>query len=275
MGDTTEQITLTLRSVETRGGHLTLIAEEKSFDSQRPVALILHGALRDASALFHWVRLLDTHFDVVFVDLPGHGSSPSIEEVSVESFAANIGDAVRGTLAGREIVIIGESISGLIAIAMGDGSIAEIRAVVGVDPPFAMRKLYATAQAMMRVIAEAPGVAFVADFALNFFGVHPDGVLEERLYYDLIGALRVPSLILTGDFLMPPVPVATQNMPCLMDLVDKYVIEHLFPDRTEIRVIPNCGHVLLVEAVGPTKEHILSFCAPLVETTSASLAKAG
>lgn len=275
MADTNEEIGFQRRFVETRGAPLALVAEEKSFNSTKPVALMLHGALRNGSVLYPWVRLLDTHFDVVFVDLPGHGSSPAIEEVGLETFTTNIGDAVHSTFAGREVVVIGESLGGLIALAMGDGSIAEVRAVIGADPPLATRKLYHIAQAMRGMMAQEPANTFLADFSQSFYGVRRDGILEERLYYHVFGALKVPALVLTGDFLLPPVPMPSQGVPCLMDHVDRYIIEQLFPGRAEIKIVPDCGHLMLIDAIDPCKEHILTFCAPLLETAPVALAKAG
>jgi len=109
------QTVIDIHQVQTRDGALCLYAKSGVLlaDVTRPVLLMIHGALRDASVLFDWIQLCDSEFDVVFVDLPGHGRSPAIANATIESFAENIGDAVTVALVNRAVVVVGESLGGL------------------------------------------------------------------------------------------------------------------------------------------------------------------
>jgi len=243
------QTVIDIHQVQTRDGSLYLYAKSGVFfaDVGRPVLLMIHGALRDSGVLFDWIHLCDAEFDVVFVDLPGHGRSPSTAVVTIESFAANVGDAVTTALGNRVVLAVGESLGGLVALAMGGLHIEPIQGIIAADPPLTMAKLWHIRNAISSAVANDPTNQFLQSLALNIFGIGSDGKAHERIYYHLIEQIRVPVLILTGD--VPLFPVRNVNaVPCLVDDLDRYVVSRLTGDIAQFEVVSGCGHVLLVDA---------------------------
>jgi pimeloyl-ACP methyl ester carboxylesterase len=249
--------------VQTRDGFLCMYAQDEVLFTDlgcRPVLLMIHGALRNACVLFDWIDFCEPEFDVVFVDLPGHGRSPppNTSIVTVEGFAANVGDAVTHALGNRAVVVVGESLGGLVALAMAGLRLAEIQGVVAADPPMTMAKLWHVRDAINRALVSNPANQFLPSFALNIFGVGPDSKTHERIYYPLIEQARVPTLILTGD--VPLFPLRNVNaVPCLIDDVDRYMVSRLSSDIVQLAVVPDCGHLLLIDAQAACRSIIRRF----------------
>lgn len=243
------QTVINIHQVQTRDGSLCLYAKSGVLfaDAVRPILLMIHGALRDSSVLFDWIHLCGSEFDVVFVDLPGHGRSPAIANVTITSFAANVGEAATAALGNRDVLVVGESLGGLVALAMGGLHIESIQGIIAADPPMTMAKLWHVRNAMSSIVASDPANDFLRSLAANIFGVDSDGNARERIYYDVVEQTRVPVLILTGD--VPLFPVRNANaVPCVFDDVDRYVVRRLAGDVVQFQVVSDCGHALLVEA---------------------------
>lgn len=233
-------------------------------DSDRPLALFLHGALRSAEQLLHWAVLLGDRFDTILIDLPGHGRSTVTGEVSVRGFAADLRSLLLRLFPRRRMVIVGESLGGLVSLALGQLGGPDIRAVVAADPPLANGKLWHVADAMRGVLAENGGrdPAFVQALAYNVFGVRQgQDVVEERLYYDLFdGWAGRPRLVLTGDLPLG-MPRQAAGVPCFIDEVDRFIIGRLYPD-VPIRQVTGSGHLVLVQGRTQSLGEILSFVLP-------------
>lgn len=243
------ELLINVHQVQTRDGFLCLYSKAGVLfaNAGRPVLLIIHGAQRSSADLSGWFNLCEPEFDAVFVDLPGHGRSPPTTAVTINNFAANVGDAVTAALGGRVVVVVGESLGGLVALALGGLHIESIRGVVAADPPITMAKQWYIRKGISSVVARNPANQFLRSFALNVFGVDSDGKVHERIYFPLIEQLRVPTLILTGD--VPLYPARnTDAVPCLVDDVDLYVITRIACDRVQVKVVSDCGHFLLVDA---------------------------
>ncbi|MGH6908727.1 MAG: alpha/beta fold hydrolase, partial [Phenylobacterium sp.] len=121
-----------------------------------------------------------------------------------------------------------------------------IRAIFAADPPMTTAKLWSVADNFRRFVASQPDKPFYAQLGRDAFGITPDDI-EELIYYPLIGALRVPTLIATGDIRLLP-PRRLNGVTCLFDAVDQFVVAQLYPDKARIHRIANCGHLLLVDA---------------------------
>ncbi len=254
------QKTLIAHQVQMRDGSLCLYAEAGVLfaDGGCPILLMNHGALRNSAVLFDWLNICKPDFDVVFVDLPGHGRSTSTATVSIENFAADVGEAITVALGSRAVVVVGESIGGLVAIALGGLNIESIRAVIAADPPITTAKLWYVRDDICRAVARDPANRFLRLFALNIFGIDPAGKIHERIYFHLFEQSRVPVLILTGDVPLFP-PRIFNVFPCLFDDVDWYVVGRLAGNNAQIEVVPNCGHLLLVDAKQKCRRIISNF----------------
>jgi pimeloyl-ACP methyl ester carboxylesterase len=241
-------MTINFNYVPTRDGSLCLYGKAGVLYAAlgRPVLLMIHGALRHSAVLFDWLDLAEPDFDVVFVDLPGHGRSPPISTVSIENFAENVGDAVTAALHNRTVFVVGESLGGLVALAMAGLKTGPVQGIIAADPPITMAKLWHVRDALRNAVANDPTNQFIQSFALNIFGVDSAEGYHERIYFPLIEAALMPVLILTGDVPLFPMRSA-KAVPCMIDDVDRYVIERL-AGSVKLEVVPACSHLLLTDA---------------------------
>jgi hypothetical protein len=212
------------------------------------VVVFLHGALRDAGTLIPWVDLLADVADVVLVDLPGHGRSDAIEPATVDAISAAVLDMLKQALSSRELILVGESLGGTVALAIGGkADPAWIRGVIAADPPLTTAKQWATADYFRTVMRVVPDNAFIPILARDAFGIS-ETEIEEIVYYPLIGNLLTPAIIATGDVPLLPPRVVEGAAPCVFDATDRIVLESQHPGKVGVHQIPNCGHLLLVDA---------------------------
>lgn len=220
-------------------------------ESDRPVVLLLHGSMRNASVLAPWAERLDAEADVVLFDLPGHGRSDPIARASVTGLANQVFMALKAAFPRRRVLLVGESLGGTVALAIGSVAQSPVKAILAADPPITTAKLWSVAQAHRKAMARASPDAFVHRLAREVFGLTPDGV-EERIYYPLIGRLQVPTVIATGDVpLLPPRRIS--GVTSLFDPVDQFVTRNLYPGKAEIALVPNCGHLVLCDAIDASR----------------------
>ena len=206
---------------------------------------MIHGALRDCRVLLDWRTLLAPDTDVIFAELPGHGRSPAMVPTSVEIFAANVLQALQSTLSGRDVVLVGESLGGLVALAIAGMSPDPVRAVLAADPPLTTAKLWHVATAIGGAVARDPDNAFLRSFAEEIFGLGAS-TRTDRIYYSLLKDAQIPIHIVTGDLpLLPPRNVS--GVPCLVDDVDRFVLANLYATQVQLHVVDNCGHLLLTD----------------------------
>lgn len=215
-------------------------------DAGKPAVLMVHGALGAAGALFPAFVLFAQDFEPILCELPGHGRSPPTAEVGLDVFARQLA-AVAGGLGGRRLVLAGESLGGLAVLAASArlaAAGAPPAAVVAVDPPLSTAKQWHVGLAFRQVTAAQPDNAFVRELGRRLFGVRPDDALmDERLYYPLLGAAGAPVLLLTGDVpLGGPRPM--NAVACCLDAVDEYVVAETAP-AVAWRRLSGVGHVAL------------------------------
>lgn len=88
----------------------------KPFDANKPTLIFIHGVLNDHSVWILQTRYLAHHgFNVLAVDLPGHGRSAGEAPVSVEA-AADFIEALMDAAGLQQAALIGHSWGSLIAL---------------------------------------------------------------------------------------------------------------------------------------------------------------
>ena len=189
----------------------------------RPVVAFVHGALRNAEVLAHWGEVLKDVADVVLVDLPGHGRSASLMPATIDAMATSVHEALCTALRGRYVLLVGESLGGLVTLAIGGrAEVGPIHGILAADPPLTTAKQWQVADNFRSAMLRTPEDAFLASFGHEVWGISANKV-EERIYYPLIGALRIPAVIATGDIpLLPPRTIS--DVACLFDDVDRFVV---------------------------------------------------
>lgn len=103
----------------------------------KPIALFLPGLLTFLPLTAARVLAFVDLFDIVLCELPGHGASGEVANVSLDAFAAEYAALLDAALqhAGN-LFVIGESLGGLVALALAHLRPDRIHNVVLLDTPF-------------------------------------------------------------------------------------------------------------------------------------------
>lgn len=83
-----------------------------------PVLLLLHG-LGATGEVWHDLQMRNWPGETLVPDLPGHGRSDRLDEYTFASMAAAVAELVPH---GRQVVVLGHSLGGVLALMLADGS---------------------------------------------------------------------------------------------------------------------------------------------------------
>ncbi len=208
-----------------------------------PVAALMYGLFRGSESLAPLIDRIEGA-DVVVVHQPGHSGAPELEEVGVTPFAQAVAVGLQTLLADRRVVFAGESLGGLIGLAVGSYKIPCLHSVMAFDPFFTTRKLWP----IHRQTADAwpiPSAPLLLD---RIFGAG-SGPAEERDYRPVLQNLVVPATVVTGDIPLFPERDLDRS-PCLMDEEDCAAVDASSASLIRLRG----GHRLLEECPDPCAE---------------------
>jgi pimeloyl-ACP methyl ester carboxylesterase len=229
-------------------GGLVVYSSSPWHGPPRPVVVLIHGALRWSETLSDWGDDLADIADLALIDLPGHGRSDPVFPASVEVMADRIGQAVMAGLANRQVLLVGESLGGLLALTIaGLADRGPVRAVLAADPPLTTRKLRNVHANLTKYVRDNPEAAtFTKSLAFEVFGMSGQ-TIEERIYYPVIGRLKVPAMIVTGDQALYP-RHERSAVACLVDDLDRFVLGEFYADKVAVRQIKDADHRLLTHS---------------------------
>jgi pimeloyl-ACP methyl ester carboxylesterase len=154
----------------------------------KPVVLFLPGLLSVLPMAAVRALAFADLFDVVICELPGHGASGQVADVSLEAFADEYAVVIDIALTqATGLTVIGESLGGLIALALARLRPAQIRNVILVDTPFHLTRPDAAASIgeSWRALGRRP---YARRVCLGIMGFDPtDGRVERTtLHYDMV-----------------------------------------------------------------------------------------
>ncbi|MFI5627482.1 alpha/beta fold hydrolase [Nocardioides sp. NPDC051685] len=151
--------------------------------------LLIHGIAHRRQAWAGVVERLADEFEVITVDLPGHGESPAFDlagRTVREAVAAEL-HALRTELGVEQPHVAGNSLGGLLALEMGDAGHA--RTVTALSPAgfwmngvdyLYVRGLFAGIQAVARPLAPVAGTLLKSQVAraitMGCFFAHPERI---------------------------------------------------------------------------------------------------
>lgn len=234
-----------------------------------PSVVLIHGIGHRRQAWRDVVRLLSDDFDVIAVDLPGHGESPDIE---LDGRSAK--DAVRAELEGllehlgvTNPVVVGNSLGGLIALEAAADQIASSALCFSpagfwrnrVEFTY-IRALFSTmigAGRLLRPVApQLAATAFGRTVMFSWLAAHPTRVRPEDAVADLDGLIRaLPTL--RGLFkqaygfdaeISPDVPVtiAWSARDRVLFPGEARRAQRMIP-HASVFTLENCGHVPMID----------------------------
>lgn len=237
---------LHLHRINTRDGVIGIYAPTPS-DASRPLVVATHGARRSVHQLVVWAELLWSKADVALVDLPGHNTSSAFVPATLDRFAENVTEALLSLFPGRPMTLLGESLGGLVALKMATMPDLDLQGVIAADPPLTTVKQAQLQRAFMGFIEQddqKPEAEFTRSLAYELFGYSPGQMLKEWARYDMLGAVRLPVDIITGDY-HESYAIQLRAARCMIDDVDRLVVGQLYPGRVRFHIAPGAGHLVL------------------------------
>ena len=222
--------------------------------AQDPTILFIHGGLANRHFWTSQLTQLSSRYRVAALDLGGHGDSGTNRlRWTIEAFADDV-RVVAEALESQQLVLVGNSLGGAVALEAATMLRGRVLAIIGVDT------LHDLNQRIPLAVAQARADAFRANFegtcrAMVAELFHPGaqadlrawverqtcatpvavaaGMMEGLADYDLAGAARragVPIRAINGDLWS----------------VDAARNRAIVPDFDAV-VIPNAGHYLMLE----------------------------
>ncbi|TQL69100.1 pimeloyl-ACP methyl ester carboxylesterase [Nocardioides albertanoniae] len=227
--------------------------------------LLIHGIAHRRQAWDPIVARLADEFDVVTVDLPGHGESPSfdLKGRTVREAVTDELNALRVELRIEQPHVVGNSLGGLLALEMADAGHA--RSVTALSPAgfwlgkadyLYIRGLFAGVQAMARPLAPVAGTVLHNDIARTlafaWVAAHPDRLDPDAAADDTANMVASRKAIRTffsaayryPGAINPDVPTTIAWATRDLTLLPYQAIEarRRVPHATH-RWLPGCGHM--------------------------------
>jgi fermentation-respiration switch protein FrsA (DUF1100 family) len=161
-------------------------------DTGQPVLLLITGTFADADTLEGLDEVM-LGVDVWRAHLPGN-HCPPLAPASVGMFAAAYSHAIGTALKGRDVVVLGLSVGGLVALGL---RAPNVRRLLVVEPPLLTEGLWP-----LEVVREQAPAGHEA-FLWQVLGIAPDRI-EPRDYRGLLASLQRPTRALVGGECGPP-----------------------------------------------------------------------
>lgn len=190
-----------------------------------PVIVFVPGFLRServhATLLAGWRR----EFTVMVWHLPGHLRPRSLE-LGLRPMLAQFRQTTGTVLAHSPILIVGESLGGLLGMLLAVNSPpTNVRAVLAVDPPLNVGKLWPIHEQLSDAWKLNPASELLQDYADPIFGHPQSGVVSPRDYRSVLRhPPGCPVHVLAGDAPLWP-ERERPSPPSLLDEDDRKLIK--------------------------------------------------
>ncbi len=167
----------------------------------KPVALFLPGLLTFLPLTAMRVLAFADLFDIVLCELPGHGASGEMADVSLDAFAAEFATLLDPAPEhAGSLFVIGESLGGLVALSLARSRPDRVHNVVLLDTPF-----HLTRNDLAEWISETwrsggcrPYQRRICVEIMGFDPVDPS-VVRTTLHHDLVRQAPFNCLLIVGD----------------------------------------------------------------------------
>lgn len=234
-------------------------ADDKTVSAKQQSAtvILIHGWSCDSSYWSAQLAALREHFDVVTVDLAGHGKTPAMRtDFSMTSFGHDVAAVVGRLPTDQPIILVGHSMGGPVAVEAALLLGTRVRGVIGVDT-FASIGLPKPSEAENA----ARLAAFERDFSAttrafvsqSFFRADADPILRERIAADMASAdpkVALPAIRGLNDW------DGTQRLPLLKQPIATINADQVAVDESRLQryapsfrliTLAGQGHFLMME----------------------------
>jgi hypothetical protein len=220
-------------SFQTPLGEIWLWGEQSRFESDLPAVVVIPGVFCRPDAL--WFRMQDLlpQAAVFAGQLPGH-LCPPLSKPSIPAFARAFGHVIATAFGGRPVLVVGESVGGLVTLALANPGIGRL----ALDPLLQTHELWPLRAFLERMHeTERPHRSFIE----TVFGF--DGqALRPIDYLPLIQPY--PARVVVGGLpLMPERPMQGNLLPSLVGEAERKAL-HAAP-HIHLTTVTDGGHVLV------------------------------
>ena len=206
--------------------------DRAKFESSAPVILVIPGALCGMEAL--WFRMQDQlpEAAVLAAQLPGQ-FCPNLTEVSLDAYVRAFGHVIQMALGDRPVLVCGESIGGVVALALPNLGIHRL----ALDPPLRTAGLWPLEPFFKEIYRKYD---YHREFLDKIFGF--DG--EQFRELDYMPLLRHPARVLMGGIALQPERDLERNfLPSLVGEPERGILRSL--NYIHDTTVVGSGHVLV------------------------------
>jgi pimeloyl-ACP methyl ester carboxylesterase len=217
--------------------------------TDQPLALFLPGIMTTMADTCQRVLPLIKLLDVVICDLPGHGTSGELDDVSPMAFAQEYSALIDRYIPNpQQIYIVGESYGGLVGAALAAIRPDRVRHLFLLDTPLCLTRqpLRALLTERWQSYSLSP---YIRRILLEVFNLDPrDGSsCDTKTYYSMFHALKTNCSLLAGseDFAVGDPPAKWRPPSQLTDADLAAMASH-----GSVSVLPrieSAGHCLLLD----------------------------
>ena len=228
-----------------------------------PAVVLVHGWSCDRGYWDAQLAALAQAFQVVAIDLAGHGESDRGREAwSIASFGSDVSSVVRH-LALEEVVLVGHSMGGNIILEAAKELPGVVSGLVWVDVHRALPNARTDAQVRERMRPfRSDFVATTRDFVRSMFGANADPSLVTRVADEMSAAPRdvaLGALEATWSFVRSvPALLAELRLPLVAINPDDAGtdVESLKRFGIDVVLLPGVGHFPMLEAPQPFNQQL-------------------
>jgi pimeloyl-ACP methyl ester carboxylesterase len=211
----------------------------------RPVALFLPGIRSLMNATCLRVTPLTTLFDLLACELPGHGISGEVDDVSLEGFAREYASLIdRYVPNPRRLWVIGESFGGLLGLVLARLRPERVGALALLETPFLLTR--PVIAAVLSRFWQTDRPAYHRRIYRELFGFDPqDGsVLPPTDFHWVLDGIPVECVALPGSEVFAG---ANEDRPPSQQTDADLAALKAFPRVHVLPRIESAGHCLLLD----------------------------
>ncbi len=211
-----------------------------------PLIVILPGLTREVGSTGLWLDTCGGAYESLLIELPGQGGSDPIPAPAL----ADLVDAIRAALmqlGARKLVIVGESLGGLVALSLGADPPPNLIAVISADPPLRPARRPSFEADIRAIMLRQATDQLLRAVPIGALGIRAESTIASADHYHLLTRARVPTLVVTGDDAHNDSPVG-KRYPRVLDHGTLAEISATPPANVSVAVVPRAGHMVLTDA---------------------------
>ncbi len=215
--------------------------------------MLIHGALCDASSLFHLSQAVQGRLNVLLPDLRGHGDSGNgTTPWTLELLASDMVAIAEADNAHR-LILIGESFGALVAACMATLIPERIELLICSEPPLSPTRLLALRDAILSAMPTqlaASGLAKILGYAPE--AQHCEATKDS--FHSLLSGINRPLILLHG----------TGGTGALASVIDREDLSHLAGASFIRPLVVQAADHLVLRSIGSSL--LRALLAELVDT---------